>query len=167
MQIKCDKHHLILKDNLVCFWLLGAFFIAAGSFVVLRTAGLINQAEALAPFERLFAVLVGLVSIGAGVYLMHRVPSSRVEFDFMRRVATIKRRRFLLLHVIRLPFEEIYGFAVDEKQDKDERSVYRAAVILDGGQIVPLSELWLNDRAGVKSTIYQVSQTLTAASASK
>ena len=167
MQIEPEANRLILRDNPRCYWFLGAFLIAAGTVVLLMTAGLIYSAGELSLFETLFAVVVGLVSVVAGVQMVHRAPTSRVDFDFERRVATIKRRRLFSSQVIHLTFEEIYDFAVDEKRHSDDSSLYRAAVILDGGQVIPLSELWLHDRAWVKSTIHRVSQTLTAASMSK
>ncbi len=167
MQIEHEANHLVLKDNLGCFWLLGAFFTAAGAVVVLGTAGLFYDAAELSLFERLFAILVGLVSVATGIYMIQRAPCSRVDFDFKRRVVTIKRRRLFSSQVIRLSHGEIYSFAVDERRDSDDSSVYRAAVVLDGGQVIPLSELWLHDRARVKSTILQVSHTLSAASGSR
>jgi hypothetical protein len=167
MQIESEANHLVLKDNPGCFWLLGAFFVAAGAFVCLGVAGLFSNADELMLLERLFAILVGIASIIAGAYMILRAPSSRVDFDIERRVAVIKRRRLFYSKIIRLPFEEIYGFAVDEKRHSDDSAVYRAAVVLDGGQVVPLSELWLNDRTWVKLTIHQVSQTLAGAAGSK
>jgi hypothetical protein len=160
MEIKSETNHLILRDNPGCFWFLGVFFTLIGSIVVLGTAGLFYNAGELSLLEKLFATLVGLSGVAAGLHTILRAPHSQVDFDLEQRIATIRRRRLFFAREIRLPFEEIYGFAVDESRDSSDSPVYRAAVIRGGGQVVPLSELWYHDRMGVKSTVNQVSQSL-------
>ena len=146
MRVTREGGMITLRDRPGPYWFLGLFLLSGGLLSIAMTLGLATNAGELEPWQRLSAVIVGVgVSAGALWYLA-RSPATTVQLDLTRRLLTLVRTGLRGRHVRRIHFTELTSVELDESKDSDGDPVWRPAVRLGSGEIVPISELWSHDQ---------------------
>ena len=146
MRISREGGTITLRDRPGPYWFLGLFLLAGGVLSIAMLLGLATNAGELEPWERLSTLLVGVgVSAGALWYL-RRSPATTVQLDLTRRLLTLVRTGLNGRHVRRIHFTELTSVELAEGKDSDGDPIWRPAVRLNNGEVVPVSELWSHDR---------------------
>jgi hypothetical protein len=149
---------ITLRDRAGPYWFLGLFLLSGGLLSIAMPLGLATNAGELQPWERLTALVLGLgVSAGALWYLA-RCPATTVQLDLTRRLLTLVRTGLHGRKVRRLPFTELTSVELNQSKDSDGDPLWRAAIRLGSGEVIPLSELWSHDREAILAGASAVTQ---------
>ena len=93
-----------------------------------------------------------------GLWWLAQNPTTRVELDLTRRSLRLVRWGILGREVRQLPFDQLESAVVEEGEDGDGGKVWRPAVRLRYGGVLPLSLLWSHDEPGIRSAVATVTE---------
>jgi hypothetical protein len=158
MRIQREGGQVWLRDQAAPFWALGVFLLVGGALGIAMPLGLAQNAGALKLWERLASGGIGLGVFAGALWWLARSPGTRVRLDLSRRSLRLVRWSIVGREVKELPFDELAGTEVEESEDSDGGKVWRPAVRLRGGAVVPLSQLWTHDERGVRAAVAAVAE---------
>lgn len=145
-----------MRDQAAPYWALGLFLLAGGLLCLAMTLGLAPNAGALKQWERVASLLVGLGVCAGALWWLARNPTTRVELDLTRRTLRLVRTGILGRKLRQLGFNQLEGVELQRGADSEGDPVWRPAVRLRGGELLPLSRLWDHDEAGLRKSIWAV-----------
>ena len=93
-----------------------------------------------------------------GLWWLAQNPSTKVELDLTRRSLRLVRLGILGREVRELHFDQLESAVVEESEDGDGGKVWRPAVRLRSGGVLPLSLLWSHDEPGIRSAVATVTE---------
>jgi hypothetical protein len=149
---------ITIRDRAGPFWALGLFLLLGGAMAIALPLGLATDAGRLEPWERLASVGMGLAVSAGALWWLARNPGTRVELDLTHRRLRLVRSGLRGRQVHWLSFDDLATAEVEQSTDGDGGPVWRPAVRLRTGQLIPLSELWSHDRAGVDEGVDVVAE---------
>ena len=158
MRITREGGRVSLHDRPALFWALGIFLFAGGALAIAMSLGLAENADELKPWERLAAAAVGIGVSAGGLWWLARNPGTKVELDLTRRSLRLVRWGILGREMRQLPFDQLESAMVEEGEDGDGGKVWRPAVRLRYGGVLPLSLLWSHDEPGIRSAVSTVTE---------
>jgi len=120
---------LTIRDSPGLHWLLGGLFIVVGSAFVAGAFSAGNLA--------LLAGGAGLIAIAAGAWVLARAPRSVLTID--GGVARLRGKTY--------PIADIADVSVVVSEDDESNAIYQVHLVLRDGARVPVSRLWIHDRA--------------------
>jgi hypothetical protein len=158
MRITRSGGQIAIRDRAGPFWFLGLFLLSGGALAVAMPLGLASNAEALAPWERLACIGMGLgVSAGA-LWWLARSPATQVQLDLTRRRVLLTRLGLTGRQARQFSFDEVERTEIEVGSDSDGGTVWRPAIHLRDGQRILLSELWSHDRGGVERGVAAIAE---------
>ena len=158
MRITREGGRVFLRDRPALFWALGLFLFAGGALAIAMSLGLAQNADELKPWERLASAAVGLGVSAGGLPWLAQNPITKVELDLTRRSLRLVRWGLLGREVRQLPFDQLESAMLEESEDGDGGKVWRPAVGLRSGGVLPLSLLWSHDEPGSRSAVATVTE---------
>jgi hypothetical protein len=158
--IRKATSEITIQDRPGCFWLFGLFFVLIGGIFVVGAAGLFSNLEEVSWPVRGLTFLLGMAAVGAGLYVIADAPRSLAVCDFQSHVFMVHQKGLLRRQTNIIPFDEIQAIFVEQSEDTDGGEIYRPALQLLDGQIVPVSQLWNHNRAEVDGVINELSRVL-------
>jgi hypothetical protein len=158
MHITREGGRVFLRDRVALFWALGIFLFAGGALAIAMSLGLAENADELKLWERLAAAAVGLGVGTGGLWWLAQNPATRVVLDLTRRSVRLVRWGILGREVRQLPFDQLESALVEEGEDGDGGKVWRPAIRLRNGGVLPLSLLWNHDEPGARSAVATVTE---------
>jgi hypothetical protein len=158
MRIQREGGQVWLRDHAAPFWALGVFLLVGGALGIALPLGLAQNAGDLKLWERLASGGIGLGVCAGALWWLARSPGTRVRLDLTRRSLHLIRWSILGPEVREVPFDELAGTKVEESEDSDGGKVWRPAVRLLGGDVLPLSQLWSHDERDVRETVATVAE---------
>ena len=158
MRITREGGRVSLHDRPALFWALGILLFAGGALAIAMSLGLAQNADELKPWERLAAAAVGIGVSAGGLWWLAQNPTTKVELDLTRRSLRLVRWGILGREMRQLPFEQLESAVVEEGEDGDGGKVWRPAVRLRYGGVLPLSLLWSHDEPGIRSAVSTVTE---------
>src|SRR5688572_17081995 len=158
MRITREDGRVFLRDRPGLFWALGLFLFAGGVLAIAMSLGLAENADELKPWERLAAAAVGLGVSAGGLWWLAQNPTTKVELDLTRRSLRLVRWGILGREVRQLPFEQLESAVLEEGEDGDGGKVWRPAVRVRSGGVLPLSLLWSHDEPAIRSAVSTVTE---------
>lgn len=156
MKITSTSEQLTLRDNPGCFWLLGLFFMAVGIPFVAGPLGLFTNNDEVSLLPKIFAVVMGCIAVGVGVYLISEAPVTVSVFNRLRDEVVITQRGLFKKSERRIALVEIKSAAIEEKEDDDGDPIYRPFITLHDQQIILLSSLWIHGKEGTEEVVTAV-----------
>jgi hypothetical protein len=158
VRITREGGRVFLRDQAALFWALGIFLSAGGTLAIAMSLGLAENADELKPWERLAGAAVGLGVFAGGMWWLAQNPSTKVELDRTRRSLRLVRWGILGREVRALRFDELESVVAEETEDGDGGKVWRPAVRLRSGGVLPLSLLWSHNEPGIRSAVATVTE---------
>ncbi len=153
--INTSDSQTILEDRPGCFWLFGMFFFVIGGIFVFGVLGLFNNWEEVSIWVRLFTLALGVVGMGAGLYMIDRSPRSRAIWDLSARRLTLLRTGLSSKEQSQYDFSEIDQYMIEQGEDSGGDPIYRPALQLIDGSRKPISLLWNHNREDVEQAVRQ------------
>lgn len=147
---------ITIQDRPGCFWLFGLFFVLVGGIFVVGATGLFSNLEEVSLPVRGLTFLMGMAGVGAGLYVIADAPRSRAVCDFQSHVFTVHQKGLLRGRTGIIPFDEIQTVFAEQSEDTDGGEIYRPALQLLDGRIVPVSQLWNHNRTEVERVINEL-----------
>jgi hypothetical protein len=143
MKIQRSADQLVVRDSAGCFWLFGLFFVCIGGLFVLGPLGLFTNRDQVPLWVNLLSIVLGLMGIGAGIYVWRGAPFTTIVFDRRRAQVQIERRWLFIRSMTQYAWQDISEIHLREDKDSDGDPIYRIEIVLHSGECVPLSQLWL------------------------
>jgi hypothetical protein len=137
MRIQHSASRLTLRDRPGCLWLFGLLFVASGTFVL----GSVPFAPEWATFgrwERAAILAIGLGHFCAGLWLVRRHPTTRLELDRAQGTGTFSIRHpgDRVPTVTRFSLSDLRDVRILEQRDSDgDPSFALALVLAEGGEL--------------------------------
>jgi hypothetical protein len=151
MRAATASGEITLTDSPAIFWLLGLFFCGLGFLALLAVRSSLRQADPL--WEILLPALLGLAAITAGLWIIYAAPASRVTLRPVQGEITLRRRGLLQNATRRIAFADIVSAYLVQGKDIDGGPVYTLRLMLTTGEEVPLTRLWIHNRAGLEQAL--------------
>lgn len=158
MQITREGGRITLRDRPSPYWALGLFLLAGGVLAVAMSLGLATNAGGLKPWERIVSLIIGLGVSAAALWWLARNPGTEVQLDLTRRSVRLVRRGIRGRQVRQLGFDQLLKVELEQGADNDGDPVWRPALRLRTGELVPLSQLWSHDQAGARTGVAAVTE---------
>ena len=158
MRITRAGGHISIRDRPGLFWFLGLFLLTGGVMGVAMPLGLADNADTLAPWERLASMGIGLGLIAGALWWLGQNPATQVQLDLTRRRMRLVRVGLSGRRVRELSFDDLAGAEVEQGTDDEGGTIWRPAVRLRGGELVALSQLWSHDQDGVERGVAVVAE---------
>jgi hypothetical protein len=158
VRIRRDGGRVYLSDQPRAFWALGVFLLAGGALAIAMPLGLAVDADRLQLWERIASIGIGAGVCAGALWWLERSPGTEVQLDLTHRSLRLVRRGIFGRFVRQIPFDQLERALVEQGDDSDGGTVYRPAVRLRGGDVVPLSVLWSHDEPGVRTAVATVAE---------
>ena len=139
-----------VRDNPGAWWLLALLFIGVGALFVYFG---ITRATEIEWWQAPLAILMGSLSVGAGIWWAGRSPLSTVFIAPSERQVRLVQIGLFGKHVQAIPFGRIEDVVVERRSDDDGGAIARPALLLRDGRKVPLSALWQHDVKGITKAV--------------
>ena len=139
MKITRSTRQLILQDSPGLHWILGALFLAVGGLFVAGPLGLFENSDDLSPLMKLSVIAMGCCAVGVGGWVIYQSPLTAIVFDRVQGQLVEKRRGLLGGSTTRCRLADISTVCVVKDRDDEGDPIYRVAVSLRSGEVVPLS----------------------------
>jgi hypothetical protein len=144
---------LALRDRAGCMWLLGGLFCAGGSIALALALGFSDDEPAA--WVRLAAGAIGVVHLGAGVWLIRKHPAVRATLGADGRLHIERRFPFHGTHRS-IARDEIARIITRQGSDSDGDPVWSLELQMHDGEHVPLIYVQHHTREEIDRTIEQL-----------
>jgi hypothetical protein len=142
---------LIISDSPGCFRIFGTFFCVLGAAAIFAA---ITEMSAYYPAGQVvLAVGLGLAVFSAGIYLIYNAPSSRVVISKTRNELQVIHRGLFRREELKFGLNDIRKVYIVQGKDIDGGPVFTMRFQLADGRELPLTHLWLHDRANLEQTL--------------
>ncbi len=101
---------------------------------------------------------MGVVGIGAGLYLIYDAPATRVTVLKSEGTLSVTRRGLLRRVQEQLPLTSVRSANLVQGKDIDGEPVYSLRLELQDGREIPLTYLWLHDSKGLTKNLDALAQ---------
>jgi hypothetical protein len=158
--MKASSHPdgLTIRDAPGCFRALGVFFCALGALALAAAAA--SAGQDYPTWLILFAAVLGLAAVGAGIYLISNAPATRVVVRTGQNTISIYRHGLLRRKAWRFALAEVRGARIEQGADIDGGPVYSLRLELLDGREIPLTRLWLHNRAELENALAELNRCL-------
>lgn len=138
-------------------WLFGLFFVSIGGLFVLGPLGLFTNAQQLELWERAVALMIGALGVVTGVWTIVGAPRTTVTCDRLRSEVRITRRGLRGGEQRIVPFSDLAAVFVSIDADSEGDEICQPRLRLHSGAEIPLSRLWVHDRAVCEARVQTIS----------
>lgn len=151
MKSSTSSDGLTLSDSPGCFRIFGTFFCVLGAAAIFAA---ITEMTAYYPVGQVgLAVGLGLAVFSAGIYLIYNAPSSRVVIRKTRNELQVSHRGLFRREELKFSLSDIRKVYIVQGKDIDGDPVFTMRFQLADGSELPLTHLWLHDRANLEQTL--------------
>jgi hypothetical protein len=151
MRAASTSGEITLTDSPYIFWLLGLFFCGLGFLALLAVRTSLRQAGPL--WEILLPAALGLAAIATGLGIIYAAPASHITLHPELGELTLRRRGLLQRITRRIAFADIESAYLVQGKDIDGGPVFTLRLMLTNGEEVPLTRLWIHNRAGLEQAL--------------
>jgi hypothetical protein len=148
VRLRDDPERLLIQNLSYFRSVLGALVAGAGGLCALVASGLMGEKMAFPPPFRLELGLLGGVAVAGGAWLCWRSPRATLVVDRATQRLTLTRHGLFRRNVEQYPGAAIADVRVTKERDGKGDPVYHIELVLQTGDVVPVSLLHPRDRAG-------------------